>query len=163
MTTRPPRPTLFPAHGSFSLAISKQLLLVDLHGPWNIELVLSYQRELDKAAEILHAGGPWAVVAHVFTSTLFTPEAMNSMRMKAQHQGAALQRIATAFVISPEVEGYRLMDRTLLQMYAGSQAFCIFEEQAPAMSWATEQIENANAIAAVANPPPIQEPQHHEQ
>jgi hypothetical protein len=145
MTTTHPRSTAFPAHGSFALAISEQLLLVDLHGPWNIELVFSYQQELDKAVEVLHAGGPWAAVVHVFTSALFTPEAMQSMQNKAEEQSVVQQRVATAFVIAPDVEGCRLLDKTLHQMYAGSQAFSIFDEPAPAMAWATRQIASASA------------------
>ena len=70
----------FPAHGSFTLALDGPLLLVDLLGPWNAELVAAYQKQLDAAAATLAAAGDWAVVVQVFASALFTPEAMRPER-----------------------------------------------------------------------------------
>lgn len=132
--------TRFPAHGSFTLRIDGQLLLVDLLGPWNAELVARYQQELDAAARQLAAGGRWAVVVQVYSSALFTPEAMRSMQRKAEAQAAALQRAATAFVIAPEVEGSGVIEPALRKVYAPSQAFAVFADVPPALAWAHAQL-----------------------
>jgi len=134
----------FPAHGSFTLDICDRLLLVDVLGPWNAELVAAYQKQLDRAATTLAADGDWAVVVQVFGSALFTPEAMHSMQVKAGQQ-RALGRCATAYVIDDEVEGSHVVESALRSIYAPSQAFAVFREVPPALAWAGAQLSGASA------------------
>lgn len=130
----------FPAHGSFTTTIRGPLLLVDLLGPWNVELVAAYQKQLDADAAMLAAAGPWAVVVQVYGSALFTPEAMRSMQAKAAWQQRQLQRRATAYVVAPETEGAQLVEAPLRSIYAPSQPFALFREVPPALAWAHAQL-----------------------
>lgn len=135
----------FPAHGSFTTRIDGQLLLVDVLGPWNAELVAHYQKELDAVAARLAAAGRWAVVVQVFSCALFTPDAMGAMQWKAEVQARTLQRAATAFVIAPEIEGAGIIAPALHRVYAPSQPFALLAEVPPALAWARAQLTGSAA------------------
>jgi len=126
---------MFEPHGDTQFLIEEQMLLVELRGPWNAELIDAYARQSRPLMAGLSAAGRWGVIAITQTSTMFTDDGAQRLRDLLQKPSSAINRAATAFVIAPEVEGYRLCDPLLHEIYDPIAPFEIFESLPPAKAW----------------------------
>jgi len=132
--------TEFSKHGAFSLSVDGRLLVVEVEGPWNLELIHSYGEETRPIAEEMARTGPWVLISIAKRSALFTPEAIDLLRQTAITHVRRMGRIATAYVVDPTVEGYRLVDAIYETVYRGVCEVAVFETRAEAEGWAQEQL-----------------------
>ena len=139
---------MFEPHGDTRFSIEGQMLLVELWGPWNAELVDVYTRLAAPLMAGLAAAGPWGVIAITRVSTMFTDDGADRLRALLRQPSPTLNRAATAFVIAPEVEGYRLCDPLLHEIYDPIAAFAIFESLLPAKTWVDAQIARVAAAGS---------------
>jgi len=132
--------TEFSKHGAFTLSVDGRLLVVEVEGPWNLELIRSYGEETGPIAEAMARTGPWVLISIAKRSALFTPEAIEALRQTAITHVRRMGRIATVYVVDPTVEGYHLVDAIFESVYRGVCEVAVFETRAEAEAWAYEQL-----------------------
>jgi hypothetical protein len=130
----------FSQHGEFELSIDGRLLVVDVVGPWNLELIQNYTAQVAPLARQLASTGPWVLISVARRSVLFTPEAIEALRETAQRHSAESRRVATAYVVGPTVEGYQVVNAIFEDIYRDVCPMAIFETRAEAEGWAAEQL-----------------------
>ena len=133
----------FPAHGDFALRREGRLLLADFTGPWNIELVDRYRVEVVPFVQALAPGGAWAQIAICHRSVLAPKDALDALAEGARILAGQYHRVAMAYVLPPEVEGYGLMEKVFDRLYAGIQDVACFETLEAARAWALARIKAA--------------------
>lgn len=134
----------FPAHGEFSLRVDGRLLIAELTGPWNIELVDRYRIEVAPFIKQLAPDGPWGQIAICHRSVLAPRDALQALADGARVLAGQYHRVAMAYVLPPEVEGHGIMESVFARMYAGFQAVECFETLASARDWTLAQIDAAS-------------------
>ncbi|KAA3653915.1 MAG: hypothetical protein DWQ11_06560 [Proteobacteria bacterium] len=133
----------FAAHGDFALRQEGRLLMSDLTGPWNLELVDRYRVEVAPHVARLAAGGPWAQIAVCHRSVLAPQDALQALADSARLLAGQYHRVAIAYVLPPEVEGHGIMESVFDRLYKGFQAVACFDALAPACAWALAQVDAA--------------------
>ena len=133
----------FPAHGSASYRIEGRLLVADIDGPWNLELIQQYHLGMRPFIEQLAKDGPWALVIAIHRAAACPPDALDLIRKGAIAQSQTSGRVCAAYVIAPGVPGHRIMDRYWRSIYAGVHSFEIFEELDAAILWSSENVAAA--------------------
>ena len=137
------RSATFVAHGSSRLEARGQVLILYSAGPFNAEHIRSLAEPFRAWAAQLQPGGAWATVNVVRHSAMCTPDAIEALRISAERSRAHLGRVASAYVIAPDVEGRRMMDPALRGSCAGIMPMEIFDDLAAALSWAEARIAEA--------------------
>ncbi len=126
---------MFEAHGSFDTQIYKNVLLVKIIGPWNLETALAYQYHINRITAPL-VGAPWAMITDLYDWELYTPDCYPVIHQLVNHCiENGLQREA---VLSPEKSVKRRpfqIDRAHYPQF--NRAF--FTDYRPARQWLAEQ------------------------
>ena len=130
----------FRAHGEASLRAEGQVVVAEIVGPWNLELIHDYQRRINELVEVVQQHGPWSLIIVLRIAAMCPPDAVKAIREGAIRQSGQEGRVSTAYVIAPDVEGYRFMDSVWRGIYADVHPFGIFETQEEAMAWSEEQL-----------------------
>ncbi|KAF7597876.1 MAG: hypothetical protein CGU28_16015 [Candidatus Dactylopiibacterium carminicum] len=130
----------FRAHGSASYQQEGQVLIAEIVGPWNLELIHSYRKAASERIPALAANGPWALIIVLRGAAICPQDAIDSIRAGAIEHVLRWQRICTAYVIGSEVEGYKVMDRVWHSIYAGVMPFAIFESNDEALHWVQQRL-----------------------
>lgn len=115
---------------------------MQVRGPWNAELVLQSHEAMHVALPELQ-GGRWAMLVVITGSAMFGPDVVEAIRNTVQNESATMERVATAWVLGPEVEGATLVPGVLRGLYGESDRFRIFETVEPAEAWLNGKIEAA--------------------
>lgn len=68
----------FTEHGIFEIKIEADLLLVDATGPFNEELIKSYQHSLEACIQVLEVTH-WNQIITLHQMSVFTPDAEQSL------------------------------------------------------------------------------------
>lgn len=125
----------FQVHGEVSLQRQGQILIANIQGPWNIELIGRYRAEMGPFVRDLAAVGPWGLIIVLHGEAACPPDALALIRQGAIEQAKNWQRVCTAYVIAPDVVGYRLMDRVWHGIYQDVIPCEIFEQREAAVAW----------------------------
>ena len=112
-------------------------------GPFNEEvfdLLAVAQMDFLKTLDIT---GPWASICTIRNSAMCTPEGMQRYTALMQRpKPPNLTPVATAFVISPDIEGGKLMTPHFERIYALiNRPFKAFDTMAAAQSWAQIMVQ----------------------
>lgn len=137
----------FRTHGSVAVTEEGQILISQIVGPWNAELIGEYQKAMAAHVPALAARGPWGLIIEISGAALCPPDAIERIRIGAHEHARNWQRACTCYVIGPEVEGYRITDRIWRDIYAGVMPFEIVESSEAALRWTRQQ------LAQLAAPP----------
>jgi hypothetical protein len=138
----------FKPHGEFRLHREGQVIVIEAAGPWNVELIQNYARDVVPVTREVAADGPWGAVVVVTRSVLFTADAAEALREAGFRTAKAAGRVAVAYVIPPEVEGALLAPAIIKRIYDGLNPWAIFTGVRPAMDWMHAQIAAARPPAA---------------
>lgn len=130
----------FTPHGSFRIHREGQVIVVEAAGPWNLELIQQYARDVVPLTREIAAGGPWAATVLVRDSVMFTAEAADALREAGFRTAKTSGRVAVAYVIPPEVEGAALAPAILKRIYEGLNPWAIFTDARAAMDWLHQRI-----------------------
>lgn len=133
----------FPAHGSASYRTEGRLLIADIDGPWNLELIQQYHVEMRPFIDQLARDGPWGLLIVIHRAAACPPDALALIRKGAIAQSQSSRRACAAYVIAPGVPGYRIMDRFWRGIYEGVHSFEIFGELDAAIRWSSEMVSAA--------------------
>jgi hypothetical protein len=128
----------FRMHGSFSNRCEGALLISEVEGPWNIELVTNWSKDCyAHALDLSRSGQPWVWIGVIHGSMVCPPDALLLMKKAALHGAEHLGVIANAVVASSEVEGFFLMKSAYAKLYHDCGLYSQFDNLKEAQTWAT--------------------------
>jgi hypothetical protein len=130
---------LFPAHGKTRLEIDGQIIRLYVYGPWNKELVIETHKNLLSALHALD-GSSWALMVITVESAICGPDAIEQIRLAAASEVNKSGRVATAWVIDSTIEGGRIMNSVVNNLYKGINPVNIFEDEKFAKAWLLQEL-----------------------
>ncbi|MFZ6648289.1 hypothetical protein ACO0LO_21385 [Undibacterium sp. TJN25] len=137
---------VFTPHGRFSLHIDDRVIVSEVTGPWNLELVKDWAREVNPYAEQMQNGGPWGGIAIIHESMLCTPEAMTAIGAASSYAVAHYGCIAQLVVAARDVAGRGVVESAFHRLYEDVCACEFFDDYAAAKVWLDQLIlEKASA------------------
>jgi len=130
----------FQPHGQFKNYVDGRILVTDVIGPWNKEMVISCAAELDPLARKLAASGPHVGMVIVRESILCPPDAFDALRRVIKYGARHLGCIGNAIVADHAVEGRSLLVPLYAKIYESAAAYGFFEDAASARQWSLAQL-----------------------
>lgn len=125
----------FRPHGEFTIQVDGPLLLTDITGPWNRELVEYWGKLCYAPARALSDAGPYVGIAIIHESMLCTPDALELLRQIVLYSATRLRCIAHVIVAAPSVEGRDFLESTFARIYDGVVEHRIFYTVEEARAW----------------------------
>ena len=135
--------TRFSQHGTFSNRTEGQLLISEVEGPWNIELVSNWTKDSTPHALSLSQRGPWIFVVVIHGSMLCPLDALAEMRRIVQYAAGHLGVIANLLVADPSTEGYDFMNLQYAKIYSDLNYYQRFTGLEEAKSFAQGMLRDA--------------------
>ena len=132
---------LFPSHGKYSLHRDGQVLVTEVVGPWNLELVQEWARSAIPFSIEMQEEGPWAGIAIMSESMLATPDAMAALRKVVAASVEQFNCIAHIVVAAPGVAGKGVVEGAFQKVYEGLCLSGFFDDYSSAKDWAIQQID----------------------
>jgi hypothetical protein len=136
--------SLYRAHGKFTIRVDGQIIVSDVTGPWNKELVEAWGLQVYPTAKELAAIGPNAGIAIVHESMLCPPDALASLKLLVQYSATKLNCVSHCIVANRDTAGRDLLEATFARIYEGVVAYQLFDNFDDAFAWSRKQIENAS-------------------
>lgn len=109
----------FAQHGEFSIHVEGRMIVSDVLGPWNRELVDNWARQGHGIAKALAASGPYVGINIIRGSMLCPPEAFEAMRAVVEYATAKFKCVGNVLVADANVEGRELLLGTYARLYDG--------------------------------------------
>lgn len=129
---------IFRPHGKFQVWTEGQLLLTELTGPWNRELVEYWAAQALQLASTFSAERPYIGITIVHDSILCPADAIDRIARAIQVSLTKLHCIENVIVAADSVEGKDLVKSTYRRM--GLRHF--FNDLDSAKAWAEHTITN---------------------
>lgn len=125
---------VFEKHGEYKLEIKDGVLIVDATGPFNDEVVISYQNDLETCIRELE-DRCWGQVVTLRELSLFTPDAEQSLINSLGLRKARGLKFSAVVCDSP----YSLVRMQISRIYDGAGILHkFFESESSALSWINE-------------------------
>ncbi len=128
----------FVPHGEFKLRLEGRVLVSELVGPWNLELVNAWMKAAHPLVKELAATGPHVHMTIVTGSLLCTPEALDRLAEVIVYTTAKMQCVGNPVVADANVEGRALFEHMYARIYDGSPPRGLFLDYDGAMAWSLE-------------------------
>lgn len=136
-TTLTPMTSPFRPHGEFKTHVDGRLIVSDVVGPWNREMVEAWAAELHQRAKLMPPG-PHVGIAIVHESILCPPDAFELMGKVIKYAARNLGSLGTIIVADSTVEGRDFMEPSFAKMYRDITPHRFFSDYASAKDWALE-------------------------
>jgi hypothetical protein len=130
--------TRFQQHGEFKAYIDGQVIVSEVVGPWNRELVLAWAAEMFEYGKKLSATGPYVGIAVIHGSMLCPPDAFEALRRAISYGSRKLGCKGNILVADASVEGRTLLLPTYEKLYDDAIPHRIFYDFDKARAWAME-------------------------
>ncbi len=127
-------PQQFPVHGKTHIVDTGTIVRLYIEGPWNRESVVQTHKALIQARPQA-SDQPWGLMVITLVSALCGPDALDEIRATATRQAADHGRRATAWVMTPDVEGSFIMASAIRKVYEGINAVETFSSEEEAERW----------------------------
>ncbi len=144
------RTRTLPAHGDFSLRIDGRVLVTEVRGPWNAELIHLWAKAALHPSEEMHKLGAWGGIAIITESMLSTPEALEQLAKVVRYGVQNLGCIAQVVVAAPDVLGRGIVEAGFVRIYEGLCAYNFFDDYASAKAWLDALIEENETTSSAA-------------
>jgi hypothetical protein len=125
----------FRPHGTFSTHVEGRLMVSEITGPWNKELVEYWGRHCYPQARLLSDAGPYVGIAVIRESMLCPPDAMEALRKIVRYSATRLHCIAHVIVADASVDGRDFLEPVFARIYAGVVEHAIFYGLDEARAW----------------------------
>lgn len=129
--------TLFRPPGRFKIWTEGQLLLTEVTGPWNRELVDHWAKQALQLAGTFSPDRPYVAITTVFVSILCPADALERIKQAIDFSQHELPCIANIIVADASVEGRELVKETYARI--GLPGF--FEDLESAKNWAKQALQ----------------------
>ncbi len=128
----------FPTHGSVELDVVDNILLVEGHGPWNLESVMESEKHMEPILKQL-SGSRWGALVVLHGDPIYVPDAAAFLSKVIQAQ-KALGRVATAMVVE-QSNTPAFSKRHLAQVFDDAgENYRFFPDKKQAKWWLIQQI-----------------------
>ncbi len=128
----------FIPHGEFKLRLEGRVLVSELVGPWNLELVNTWMKAAHPMVKELASTGPHVHMTIVTGSLLCPPEALDRLAEVIVYTTAKMQCIGNPVVAAANVEGRALFEPMYARIYDGSPPRGLFLDYASAKAWSLD-------------------------
>jgi hypothetical protein len=128
----------FMPHGAYKLRLEGRVLVSELVGPWNLELVDTWMKAAHPMVKELAATGPHVHMTIVEGSLLCPPEALDRLAAVIVYTTAKMQCIGNPVVAAANVEGRALFEPMYARIYDGSPPRGLFLDYASAKAWSLD-------------------------
>ena len=135
--------TNYRVHGKFTIRVDGPIIISDVTGPWNKELVEAWGLQVYPVVKELAAAGPNAGIAVVHESMLCPPDALASLKLLVQYSASKMNCASHAIVASRTTAGRDLLEATFARVYEGVIAYRLFDNLDEALVWSREQVAKA--------------------
>ena len=125
----------FVAHGSTSVHNDGPISVTETVGPYNLELILEWQKLVLPSAMELSQLGAWGAIAIIQNSMLCPPEALEALEQTAIYCSENLNYKITAIVSDLDVEGRAVMYFVYKKLFEKYGPFELFEDYPSAQKW----------------------------
>ena len=142
--------TAFCQHGVFSNRTQGQLLISQVVGPWNLELVQAWSKDCYIHGLALSQRGPWVFIGIVVGSMVCPPEAFAEMKRGARYGVKHLHCCAHFLVAGPDVEGRYLMEGAYTSLYQDLGTYQLLDTLEEAEHAAQQHLNEANGTSKKA-------------
>ena len=124
----------YPVHGHVEQRRVGQIMIADLHGPWNLECMQDAVRRADPVVDDMLRTGRVGIIIVVHDSMLGTAESVAEIRGNSAERSRD-GRIAVAWVARPDIEGREIMVNALEEAYRGTLPMRTFRDFESAERW----------------------------
>jgi len=131
------RPGRFRPHGSAEVSFDGRIMRIESTGPFNAELMVAAGQAMRDVLKELPPTGPWWELVRLHGSALISMEVLPALeKLIVDLRQEGLKSEGTAIVASEDVDGFKLMIRPYLAVYAsnGHQAE-VFSNYVEAEEW----------------------------
>lgn len=125
----------FRPHGEYKLRLEGRVLISELVGPWNLELVDNWMKAAHPMVKELAATGPHVHMTIVTGSLLCPPDALDRLAAVIVYTTAKMQCIGNPVVAAANVEGRALFEPMYARIYDGSPPRGLFLDYESAKAW----------------------------
>jgi hypothetical protein len=125
----------FTPHGEYKLRLEGRILVSELVGPWNLELVDTWMKAAHPIVKQLAATGPHVHMTIVTGSLLCTPESLDRLAQVIVYTTAKMRCVGNPVVAAANVEGRALFELMYARIYDGSPPRGLFYDYASAREW----------------------------
>ncbi len=134
----PKPPLTFMPHGEYKLRLEGRVLVSELVGPWNLELVNAWMKDAHPYVKQLAATGPHVHMTIVTGSLLCPPDALDRLAEVIVYTTAKMRCVGNPVVAAANVEGRALFEPMYARIYDGSPPRGLFLDYESAMVWSLE-------------------------
>ncbi len=128
----------FRPHGEYKLRLEGRVLVSEVVGPWNLELVDNWMKAAHPMVKELAATGPHVHMTIVTGSLLCPPDALDRLATVIVYTTAKMQCIGNPVVAAADVEGRSLFEPMYARIYNDSPPRGLFFDYASAKAWSLE-------------------------
>jgi hypothetical protein len=124
----------FSQHGDFTTYVDGRLIISDVNGPWNLELVTNWCTVVHPLAMQMSQSGPSVGIAILHRSLMCPPDAFAQLRAAIIYGARHLGCIGNCIVYDPGIDGAALIDHLFKPVYKDltPHLFCHDLDQAKA-------------------------------
>lgn len=133
---------IFRPHGRFKIWIEAQLLLTEVTGPWNRELIEYWAAQALQLAQEFTAERPYIAITTVYESILCPGNALDRIAEAIEYSQTQLPCLGNLIVAADDVEGRDL----LLSTYRRIGLPHFFSDFSIAKAWAEHALERHQLV-----------------
>jgi hypothetical protein len=125
----------FKPHGKADFRVEGQLILIELEGPWNAELVEQIHERVVELKATLIANGKWGLLIIISNSLLCPLETIDTIKRTVLEDAEQNGHAAVGLVAARSVEGRGLLEAWYCKLYDGICPVAFFETLDEAKRW----------------------------
>ncbi|MFZ6846072.1 hypothetical protein [Undibacterium sp. RuTC16W] len=126
-------------HGNFKIYTDGQILVSEVTGPWNTELVQEWVDSMLPTIQELSLKGPWGTIAIVSNSLLCPKEALQLLTDKARGAVGKYQLVGSVYVAAPDVDGRNFIEPVYEKFYKDICPIEFFDDYPDARDWVRQR------------------------
>ncbi|OYT93295.1 MAG: hypothetical protein CFE43_03340 [Burkholderiales bacterium PBB3] len=130
--------SIFVPHGQFHIRTQGQVVISEIQGPWNLEMMSAWGKGIAPITQALSAKGPVGSIGIYSHSLLTSPESLDLLTKMLRFSVAHYRVVCTADVYDASVEGHMLGKRIFKSVYEGSVPNQSFATEQEAITWVNQ-------------------------
>lgn len=127
----------FPSGGNFDTRVEGQVMITEVTGPWNKDMVFHWAQYVTPYAKMLATSGAYVGIAVFHGSMLCTPDALQALR-ECAIASVKLGCLAHLVVAANGLEGRSQVEPMFADVYQGVCSYQFFPDLAAALAGATK-------------------------
>ena len=140
----------FDLHGQADFSIEGKILIINGHGPWNLEAIMDAKERVMPFVSKL-SGSPWGVLLILHGESIYVPNAAEYL-IKSVQELRKIGRTATA-ILAEEANEPEFAKRHMSSIFTeAGETFSFFKQKNQASQWLAEKIKEAEQTIKDSDP-----------